>query len=190
MGGSNAATILTTVSVPWWWTAFIVPFLSALLAIVVAWIAIRFDRIKATNQELIKKRLTVYDAVVPKANDILCFFESLGNWKSLSPEIIVQHKRDMDKQIYIYGPLFSKNLVKSYHDFASACFATFQGKGLAARLRVDNERLKRQWGSSWKDEWDAMFTSPAEASAGADIRARYTSLLDEFAREISGGQRQ
>jgi hypothetical protein len=81
--------------------------LTGAIGIVAAFIAIRFDARKNVNQELIKKRISVYDSLAPKLNELLCFFLSRGSWKSLNPPLMIQRKRELDQAIYVYGPLFS-----------------------------------------------------------------------------------
>lgn len=89
------------------WTLIATPMLTGAIGIVAAFIAIRFDARKNVNQELIKKRISVYDSLAPKLNELLCFFLSRGSWKSLNPPLMIQRKRELDQAIYVYGPLFS-----------------------------------------------------------------------------------
>ena len=60
--------------------------------VVVAVMAARFNgqlkRSEANqwrNQELIKARLEYYRQLVPKLNDLLCFFDYIGAWQELTP---------------------------------------------------------------------------------------------------------
>ena len=91
-----------------------------------AWLAINFDRKKTINQELIKKRLIVYDDMVPKANDLLCYFMCVGDWKSFDPTKLLDHKRKWDRLLFVYGPLLSPALVERAHQFINSCFSTYQ----------------------------------------------------------------
>jgi uncharacterized membrane-anchored protein YhcB (DUF1043 family) len=65
-----------------WWTAVIAPLLTGILGVAAGYIAIRFDVKKVSNQELIKKRIAIYDEMAPKLNDLLCFFFALGHGRS------------------------------------------------------------------------------------------------------------
>jgi len=179
-----AATPPIAVASPWWWTAAAAPVATAVLAVVGAWIAIRFDRRKSLNQELIKKRIAIYDCVAPLANDLLCCVTCSGGWKKLPPDKMIEKKREIDHSMYVYGALFSERLTIRFHEFMDACFATFQGRGKAAVLRANRDALKRQWGDDWKNEWDAAFVDPTKAVPTAEIRQRYKALLDQLAIEI------
>ena len=44
------------------------------------------------NGELIRKRIAIYDEVVPRGNDILCFFLGVGHWRELDPAKVIECK--------------------------------------------------------------------------------------------------
>src|SRR5882672_4191993 len=103
---------------PWWLGAVVAPLLTSLLGLGVGYFGLRLDIRRTTNQELIKKRLEVYEKTVPLLDDSLCFFLSVGSWKTLEPLKFVDGKRDLDRLFNIYGPLFSKDLFQRYQSFA------------------------------------------------------------------------
>ncbi|MFG1212573.1 hypothetical protein V5F72_07720 [Xanthobacter flavus] len=140
---------------PWWWGAVAAPAATACFGLLIAWIAIAFERRKATNQEIIKKRITIYDAMAPNLNDIYCFFLTIGRWKDITPENVISAKRDLDHHFHIYKALFSSNLDTAYNSFISNCFETFVGYGKSARLRADLKRLHSEWGTDWNPDWDS-----------------------------------
>jgi hypothetical protein len=154
------------------------------MAVAGAWIAIAFDRRKSTNQELIMKRLAVYEIVAPRANDLLCYFLCIGNWKALTPDILISHKREMDRQAYIYGSLFSADTIRAYHRFIHACFKTYVGSGMAAQLRADVDYVRGEWQSSWQMAWEAAFVERKDAVGGRELRMSYEGLLAALATEI------
>ena len=162
----------------------VTPLLSGIVAVIGAFVAIRFDARKAINQELIKKRILIYDNVVPKLNDLLCFFLSQGAWKSLSPPLMIQRKRELDQTMYIYGPLFRQEIFNQYKIFIELCFDMYTGVGRDARFRVNRSRLQNEWGAEWKPEWDGHFV-PAERIANhKEVKGEYERLLALFAEEI------
>ena len=127
-------------TMPWWANSV----LGAALALLVAWIAISFDRRKTVNQELIKKRLSIYDEMAPKLNDILCFFSFIGRFRSLPPGTIIAHKRELDRTIHVYGPIFSPALRDRYDEFVKLCFIAFAGGvGRPALIAADVVRSRR-----------------------------------------------
>ncbi len=180
----SAAMPAAASGVPWWWTAVAVPFLSAGLAVLGAWVAVGFDRRKSANQELIKKRIAIYDDVVPKINDLLCYFNCIGDWRSLNPEQLIDHKRKLDRKMYIYGALFSQELTVRFHDYINTCFSTYSGHGRPAKLTANVEFLKRQWGNGWVLKWNECFVAATEAIKKDELRPKYDALLNQFAIEI------
>jgi hypothetical protein len=169
--------------VPWWWGPVLTALLTAVLAVVGAWIAIRFDRQKAINQELIKKRIALYDEIVPKANDLLCYFLCVGDWKSLCPSKLLVHKRALDRFANIHGALFSADAIAAYETFIADCFSTFSGRGKPAKLRADMARLKRQFGQDWQAAWEDHFET-GNVVDDQRLKASYDRFVEALAEEI------
>ena len=165
------------------------PAITGAIGVIGAYIAIRFDARKTVNQELIKKRIAIYDNVVPRLNELLCFFLSRGSWKSLSPPLMIERKRELDQAIYIYGPLFSTIVFNQYMSFVNICFETYAGVGRDARLRANHSRLSQHWGAEWKPEWDGLFAPPAKEVRNQDVAREYNKLLTLLASEIGAKQR-
>jgi len=170
-----------------WWAS---PLLSTVLAIAVAWIAISFDRRKTANQELIRKRLAIYDEMAPKLNDLLCFFFLVGDFKNLPPPTLIAYKRALDRTAHIYLPIFSPALKERYSAFINTCFLPYGGgSGRPALIRARLETLTPEWGSDWKADWNSGFVTSNEDAAELDeVRRRYDDLLAQFARELGAGR--
>ena len=95
------------------------------------------------NAELIRKRIAIYDEVVPMANDILCFYLAVGHWRDLDPGKVIERKREMDRLMYRYRPFWSEACWRRYAAFVDACFEHFAaGAGRSALLRLDAAHLR------------------------------------------------
>lgn len=164
--------------------------LTGAIGIIVAFVTIRWDARKTANQELIKKRIEIYDSVAPKLNELLCFFLSRGAWKTLQPPLIIQRKRELDQTMYVYGPLFSAATFDQYNVFMHCCFRMFTGVGHAARLRADLRRLQQEWGTEWQPEWDSSFVAAKEVAIDQDVMRQYNALLNLLAAEIGARQKR
>jgi GH24 family phage-related lysozyme (muramidase) len=169
---------------PWWLGAVVAPLLTSLLGLGVGYFGLRLDIRRTTNQELIKKRLEVYEKTVPLLDDLLCFFLSVGSWKTLEPPKVVDGKRDLDRLFNIYGPLFSKDLFQRYQSFAARCFSTSHRVGSDARLRADIDVLKENWGPDWNPSWDERFAGSDATSSRWEIVTAYRELMSVFSMEI------
>ncbi|MBO9560162.1 MAG: hypothetical protein J7515_16460 [Caulobacter sp.] len=170
---------------PWWPKEMFTAALSALFGLGAAWIAIAFDRRKTINQELIKKRIEVFDKMAPKLNDLLCFARCVGDWRNLSPGLMLKHKRDLDRDFAIYRALFSGALAQAYFNLIEGqYFAAWQGSGQDARLRVLPARLMSEWGAAWDPAWSGLFSAAQDARRPEQIAQAYVALMNQFAVEI------
>jgi hypothetical protein len=166
------------------------PILSAILAIAAAWLAISFDRRKTVNQQLIRKRIAIYDEMAPKLDDILCFFFLVGDFRKLPPSAMIAHERRLDRTINVYLPIFSPTLKTRYDAFIDVCFLPFGGgSGRPALIRADRERLAGEWGKKWNADRDGGFVDPARASDLELILRHYEALMGQLAREVGVGDR-
>lgn len=159
-------------------------------AVIGGFIVTFFDKKKTINQELIRKRISIYDSLVPKLNDVLCFFLIVGGWKELDPTKIIKKKRELDHLMYVYGSLFSPDVMLEYNKFIHLCFKTFTGVGRDACLRADLRKLQRNWGNDWNSEWDKHFVEAKEVSNNKDVRNVYNNLIMIIAKEIGVVQKK
>lgn len=170
--------------VAWW----LIPLFSALLAVGGSWLAISFDRRKAVNQELVKKRLELYTAYVPLANDIYCFMMTVGHFRTLEPDDILQRKRELDRFRHLYGPLFAgQDVADAYDAFIDGCFATFRGSGQPAKIRANPNRLAKQYGSAWDPAWNASFDGTLALERGI-YGALYDAFVTAFAKQVGASR--
>jgi hypothetical protein len=150
---------------PWWWAT---PFFSGALGVVAAYIGIRFDLKKSINQEVIKKRLAIFDKTAPLLNDIFCFQMCIGRWRSLSPTQMLENKRALDSEMHVYEALFSGRFVDKYSQFMNSCFVIYRGIGRTAALRADTKHMRTNWQGNWNDAWDDL--SDEDNSVGVSRR--------------------
>jgi hypothetical protein len=174
-------------AVPWWASSL----LSAALALGVAWVAIAFDRRKTVNQELIRKRIAIYEQMAPLLNDLFCFFRSVGAWKALTPPDMIAHKRTLDRLFHLYEPLFSRQFTRRYDQFIAAAFATFLDIGADAKLRASRLLIHQEWGDKWQEAWSDNFVDAAdEQTSHYEFGRAYYALMDQFAVEIGVRRRR
>ncbi len=140
------------------------------------------------NQELIKARLTYYQSLAPKLNDLMCYFTFIGSWKQMTPPDVVRLKRELDREFYSALPLFSTGTDEAYQKLMGACFATFGRWGEDAKLRTGYVRRRQAIGHGWQPDWERMFTHaedqhmPREELSG--FRSAYDGVLRALARDI------
>ena len=123
--------------------------------------------------------------MAPSLNDLFCFFMLVGDFREIKPPDALARKRALDKDFHINRFLFSDEFGRYYYEFMAASFATWQGFGVAARLRssLASQQSER---SEWDAAWDQMFTSEAESTPPDEIAQRYDTLMRQFAAEVGG----
>lgn len=151
------------------------------------------DKKHWTNQKIIEKRIVVYDIIVPKLNDLLCYYSYVGNWKELTPKEVIDTKRFLDKQVYIYAPLFTKEVLEKYSSFINLCFEKFTGWGNDAKIYSMYKR-RQDCQENWKEEWKNCFSEKyTNSRQGNDnmirqdieeIRTHYLELLEEIKKNL------
>lgn|GEM_PF-2426125 len=178
---------------PWWWTGLFAPLLAPLLTgafgVLATYAAVRFDMRKTANAELTRRRLAIYDEVAPKLNDLLCFFCLIGGWRDIAPTLALQRKRELDRIVHVWGPLFSPQTVRTYQSFIHGCFRTHTGPGRNAELRADISRHRLGWGAEWQPGWAEHYISDAAFLPAATVTENYRRLIRQLAAEIGAPTR-
>ena len=157
----------------------------AFLGIYVHHVSKRFEQAQWRSQKLIEKRLAIYDDLAPHFNDLLCYFTYIGCWKELKPEEVVSLKRNLDRKIYLAGPLFPVSFFKACQTFQSLCFQTYGGWGVDARLRTSFGR-RRDAASAWSLACEDCFSDPQDVTDPANVKAAYARVMREFTASFEG----
>lgn len=131
------------------------PIIGGIIAWRLASITKKIEKKQWANQKLIEKRLEVYDEIIPRLNDLYCFYTYVGNWKELSPGEVIGIKRFLDKKVYTYGTLFSAELITDYQRLMETAFQMFGEFGTDARIR--SSATRRQILPGWQEAWSAYF---------------------------------
>lgn len=177
-GGPDIATILITGLV------------TLLVGAAGTLLGISLERRKAESQALVAKRIEVYDEIAPRINAILCFYACIGDWKRISPEEVLAHKRAVDRSVKINGALLSPETLAAHRSFMTEFFETWIARGEDARLRADIAYLQNEWGRRWRSSWTRRFSTQqpdgreARAALATRQRAAYDAFLGALARDI------
>ena len=174
------------------WNSLKIPIMiiAALAPFIIAFLVFRYNRIikglkekQEKNQNLLEKRIEVYDRIGPKLNDIFCFFCYNGNWKELTPLEILNFKRELDKDINVSTPLYSKDIGEKYDDFMRLCFVSFSGWEHEEKIKSLYE-LRKEHNAEWNDDWIPFFDSNNVVEA-VKVKERYDELIASFKKDLS-----
>ena len=128
------------------------------------------EALQHANQTVMARRVEIFSQVAPKLNRLLCFVAFVGRWKEITPQDVLDLKRDTDEVMYANRLLFSPELFTSYRGFTErlfAMYATVDGDALI-RARVSSHLGDRRLLPWWRADMAAMFDDwpvcePAEA---------------------------
>jgi hypothetical protein len=166
--------------------AALTPIMTGIIGLIVLRMGAQVDATKYLNQELLKKRLDLFEDVAPKLNDIFCFYQAVGHWAELNPEEIIRRKRAIDRAIQVNRYLFRKGFWDAYQRFEKSHFEMFTAVGKPARLRLDVKHVRERIGDLFKDEW-MSFVSPSGGDHSDQARD-YQSLMHILGTEVSGAK--
>ncbi len=159
---------------------------TALFGVFALWLEARFfDKLEDArwfSHKIIEQRLQVFEAVAPALNDLLCYFQRVGNWKELTPRQLLEYKRKLDKQMHVFAPIYSPNLLQQYQQFMALCFETYTGEQQDAKLRLRFEKYQQT--PSWQAEYATLFCKPDHCTAVADVVTAYHQLMADFSKEL------
>jgi hypothetical protein len=166
--------------------SLITPGLVAYLAWQATSLSKRLEEQYWSSRTIVEWRIKVYDEVAPLLNDLLCYFTFVGNWKTLSPLQVIDLKRTLDKKMHTVAPLFSPEFLACYFEFNHACFLTYQGWGVDAKIRSPMNRHK-EFFPQWDSDWNELFAKDSECETPSLVREKYMLLMQDFASELGLG---
>jgi hypothetical protein len=138
------------------------------------------------DQNITEKRLELYDRIATRLYDVFSFFSYTGNWMELSPREIIRVKRELDKELGIYGPLFTSELVEKCESFIKLCFISASGWEHELKIKSLYE-LRQEHQPGWDDEWIRYFDQKNVADA-VMLKEKFNELINDFKLQLSHTQ--
>jgi len=172
-------------------TKLIVAALVPIVVVVVGWKLNRslkgFEHAQWANQKLVEKKLQLFDEIMPRLNDLYCFYNFVGNWKDITPGDVIAIKRALDKKINVYSAVLGNIFLEAYASFMKCAFETYVAEGADAKIRsvisgYDGDR-KMHCSYQWKEEWDSLFPIPASYDK-TEFQLRYAAVESAFQSAI------
>jgi hypothetical protein len=163
--------------------AALAPFVIVILVFRYNRIIKRLEKKHETDQKIVEKRIEIYDRIGPKLNEILSFYCYIGNWKEITPMDVIRLKRELDKEINTYAPLFSDDISKKYSEFIQLCFISFSGWEHEEKIKSLYE-LRQENNVEWNDDWIAFFDTKNVIDA-IKMKERYNELMGVFKKDLS-----
>lgn len=139
------------------------------------------------NQKLVEKKLLLYDEIMPRLNDLFCFYMFVGHWKDISPVDVIDAKRYLDKKVNIYAAILGNGFLQAYDQFSKIAFQTYTAEGADAIIKsviegLDGDR-RIHCHYEWSSNWDSLF--PQKPSFDKiKFRTFYDNVVQAFQRSI------
>jgi hypothetical protein len=164
--------------------AALTPLMTGLIGLIVLRLGTKLEAAKQINQELVRKRLELFEDIAPMLNDIHCFYQAVGHWAELNPEEIIRRKRSIDRAIQVNRYLFRSEFWDEYRRFEEAHFEMFSAPGQPARLRLDLEHVGKRAGAAFQKDWTA--SASAKPGSHEEQVRHYQALMEILGREVRG----
>jgi hypothetical protein len=160
------------------------PLITGLIGILVLRMGTRFEASRHLHQQLLKKRLDLFEEVAPRLNDIFCFYQAIGHWAELNPDEVIRRKRAIDRAIQVNRYLFRSDFWDAYQQFEKSHFEMFTAAGQPARLRLDVKHVRERIGDFFKNEWTPFVSS--QPGDHEQQRQHYQTLMHILGNEVRG----
>ncbi len=172
--------------VPFWThPEFIGIIVTILLLLIVVYyifrISARLKRMNISSQpdnQIGDKRLEGYEKILGRLYDLLGYYTYVGNWTDLSPMEVIGLKKELDKEMAIYGPLFSGEVTEKYNGFIKLCFISSSGWEHDVKIKSMFE-LRQEHQKGWKDEWAGYF-DPKNVADAVMLKGKFNDLVEAF----------
>jgi hypothetical protein len=160
------------------------PVMTGLVGMLIVRVGHRMSRNQQLHGELMRKRLTLFEDIAPKLNDIFCFYHAVGHWAELSPEEVIKRKRAIDRVIQVNRYLFRSEFWQAYKTFEEAHFEMFSAPGQPARLRLDMEHVTLRAGKMFNPEW--LPSVSMKTGKHEEQYRHYDNLMEILGQEVRG----
>jgi len=127
-------------------------------------------------------RLEVFRSLLPKLNEMYCYFTYQGDWRRLSPDEARVSKRECDRIFHSNEFLWADDTKKNYRKFADTAFVEGRGPGKDFAFRANAERHREN--PNWRDEWVENFVEPNERVRRDEFVASYNALMRSITKDL------
>lgn len=117
----------------------------------------------------------VYDEMSNDLNSLFCAFNYVGDWRRMSPDEIIQAKRQIERKFYAYAPIFSESTIQKLDALMRAAFVVERGRQEALLIRANVDRYSES-AIQWREEDRAKFVNSSERIK----RQEFNSFFDDF----------
>lgn len=134
------------------------------------------------DEQILSEKQRIYSELGRRLNIIFVYIADVGDFRSYSPPQIVELKREVDRQFFMYRPYWSKGTERNYDQFMTAAFRTYTGAGLPAQINASKSQKVSAYKVDklkWEPGWDAYFTENIDRNVSTKYNDLVSSLLTD-----------
>jgi len=140
----------------------------------------KHERDTRLSDRIIEKRSELYERIKDGLNNIYCYIEEVGHYKSLDPVKIIEDRRAIHQLMHTQRAYWSHDMFAMYLKYMDEiAFHTWQGVNTDAVIQ-DDPRQKKSL-PSWKNEWENRFRGPRHP----EHKMTYEALMDLIGRDLA-----
>lgn len=162
------------------------PIVATILGIWVLRLTKKLESSQWRSQKVIEKRISEWDEIRKKLNDIFCFCVRVGSWKTMTPPQIIERKRECDRLVHLARPYFTPAFFTDYLHFIRTCFEHYQGHGVDAMIRSPMNEHQDVHPNDWDPQWSSLFYQTP--STEEQLWNAYERMLHRVSEELATRQ--
>ena len=170
----------------WWKTAVsaLTPIMIAVLTFFITGALNDRESSLRRGEQISSDKQKTYLQMASDLNIIYVFVSDIGDFRSFSPDTVIEKKRGVDRVFFSYRPYWSDETIEKYNKFMRAAFELYSGYASNARIRTSKDQKKiafGQDGKTWDPKWDNMFTGQTVQGIDQYYYDLIASLLSDAA---------
>jgi hypothetical protein len=100
-----------------------------LIPLVLVWLGFIAENAIGAKENIVDKRIEIYEQVGPLLNDIFVHVQHVGHWKQIDQAAAIRAKRDADRLMYSNQAFWSPQLFEAYLQYMNSAFDTYVAEG-------------------------------------------------------------
>lgn len=134
------------------------------------------------EEQVLNEKQRIYSEIGKRLNIFYVYIADVGDFRAYEPPRVVELKRETDRQFFMYRPYWTAETEGRYNEFMNAAFQTYNGAGIAARIRTSRAQKVSSYvidKIKWNPEWDTYFTEESDPEIAAKYNALVSSIISD-----------
>jgi hypothetical protein len=164
--------------------SFLTPLAIAFVGLLVQRTLAAQSRTWKVEDRLADKRVEIYEKIGVDLNRIYCYVMDVGDFKDEIPDKIIDAKRNVDRNMFIYQAIWPEETFKCFQEYIDSAFLHSRGeRGDDAMIRatvLEKKAAREKRHKQWPDAWNERFTGERDTSH----KTKYAELMKLISRDL------